>query len=72
MSLAHDWLGSGVSNCLASTLSDTGMVCLLSVVCTNFRLHTERSPLDRIRLRTLWRPIVTPRDCSAVRSLRLP
>ena len=72
MSLTHAWLGSGVSNCLASTLGDTGMVCLLSVLCTNLRLYTERSPLARIKLRTLWRPIVTPRDFSAMRSLRLP
>jgi hypothetical protein len=44
------------------------MACLLSVVCTNLRFQTECNPLARIRLRTLWRPIVTPK----VRSLRLP
>ena len=72
MSLTQVWLGNDFSNWRVSTLGDTGMVCQLSVVCTNFRLHTERSPRARIRLRTLWRPIVTPCVHSEVRSLRLP
>ena len=72
MSLTQAWLGSALSNWRASTLGDTGMVCLLSVVCINLRFHTGCSPLDRIKLRTLWRPIVTPLMSSAARSLRLP
>ena len=52
MSHTQAWLGKALSNCLANTLFDTGMVCLLSVVCTNLRLQTGRNPLARIRLRT--------------------
>ena len=58
-------MGNALSNCLASTLDETGMACLLSVVGTNFRLQIERSPLAHIKLRTLWRPIVTPNLRSA-------
>ena len=72
MSHTQAWLGRGFSNCRASILGDTGRVCLLSVVCTNLRLHTERSPLARIKLHTLWHPIVTPLMCNAVRNLRPP
>ena len=44
----------------------------MSVVYTNLRFHIERTLLERIKLRILWRPIVTPRVRSAARSLRLP
>lgn len=66
------YLSSGFSNWRASTLGDTSMVCLLSVVCTNFRFHTVCNPLSRIKRPTLWRPIVMPLMCSAAHSLRLP
>lgn len=72
MLLTQARLGRGLSNWRASTLGDPGMRCLLSMVATCLRFYTERSPLAHIELRTLWRPIVTPFMCSAVRSLRLP
>lgn len=40
--------------------------------CTNLRFHTGRNPWCCIKRRILWRPIVTPFICKAVRSLRLP
>ena len=69
MLLAQALLGNVLSNWQASTLGDTGRVCLLRI---SLHLHTERGPLASIKHRTLWFTLVALLMHSVVRNLRLP
>ena len=61
MSLTQAWLGRALANSRGNPLVATGLVCLMSVVCMNLRLHTERSSLGPHQAA---HPVTTDRDAS--------